>query len=571
MGLTFLYWYVRVYKRGPCILDWYDKAIVYQIYPKSFQDTNDDGIGDLQGVITHLDYIKNLGFNTIWLNPIFVSPQVDNGYDVSNYFAIDPILGDMDDFTEMMKKAHHLGLHIILDLPINHTSDQHPWFKDAVNNPNSIFKDYYIWHKQVDGHEPNNWGSFFGGSVWEKNPNDPEEYYFHLFDKRMPDLNWKNPEVRKSIADIAKFWIEKGVDGFRLDAFIHIAKANLEQNSLIQGEQFPADDTFYAKLPKVKDYLATFVREIKDFKSDIFLFGEASSANALNAAEYTRPDEDGCDVVVNSGNYGEVYDDSNPDVPGFFQTRRLSLDSLKKTYVTWESVLADISLPTLTWGNHDISRLRDRLNLPVDNEDVSKLLATLMYLQRGMPIIYYGEEIGMHGLKYQQVSDFDDQRAVDLIKTLREKSFTDEEILTLLNNQDEMTARGPMQWDDSQYRGFSTKEPWNWGQTDETNVSTELKDSKSLAAFYKSLLSVKKHNCFTNGDYQLLITDPEIYAYLRQTRDNKGIVVTNFSNKVKKITLPEAKWKKVLANKVKLTNNELTLDPWGSCALESKK
>lgn len=176
-------------------MNWYDKAIVYQIYPKSFQDTNDDGIGDLQGVIAHLDYIKNLGFNTIWLNPIFVSPQVDNGYDVSNYFAIDPILGDMDDFTEMMDKAHHLGLHIILDLPINHTSDQHPWFKDAVSNPNSIFKDYYIWHKQVNGHEPNNWGSFFGGSVWEKNPNNSEEYYFHLFDKKMPDLNWKNPEV----------------------------------------------------------------------------------------------------------------------------------------------------------------------------------------------------------------------------------------------------------------------------------------------------------------------------------------------------------------------------------------
>jgi len=553
-------------------VNWYDKAIVYQIYPKSFQDTNNDGIGDIQGVIKRLDYIKNLGFNTIWLNPIFVSPQVDNGYDVSNYFAIDPILGDMDDFTEMMTKAHKLGLHIILDLPINHTSDQHPWFKDAISNPNSIFKDYYIWHNQVDGHEPNNWGSFFGGSVWEKDPNDSNEYYFHLFDKRMPDLNWKNPEVQKSVADIAKFWLEKGVDGFRLDAFIHVAKAKLEQDSLIQGEEFPVDDTFYAKRPEVKDYLAGFVRDIKEYKPDAFLFGEASSANALNAADYTRSNENCCDVVVNSGNYGEVYDDSNPDIPSFFRTRKLSLDSLKKTYVTWESVLANISLPTLTWGNHDISRVLDRLNLPFNDDKLTKLLAMMMFLQRGIPVIYYGEEIGMHGLKYQKVSDFDDQRAVDLVNNLEKKSFDDKDILQLLNNQDEMTARGPMQWDSSEYRGFSSKQPWNWGQTDETNVSDEVKDSNSIMMFYKELLNIKKHDCFTNGDYQLLITDPKIYAYLRTTSSCSGIVLANFSDESKKFKLPDNKWKKVLANQaIKITNGVLTLDSWGCCALESKK
>lgn len=559
-------------RRGLCIVNWYDKAIVYQIYPKSFQDTNDDGIGDLKGVISRLDYVKEMGFNTIWLNPIFVSPQVDNGYDVSNYFAIDPILGDMNDFTEMVQKAHHLGLHIILDLPINHTSDQHPWFKDAISNPNSIFKDYYIWHQAKNGDVPNNWGSFFGGSVWEKNPNNSDEYYFHLFDKKMPDLNWQNPEVQKSIADIAKFWISKGADGFRLDAFIHIAKANLDQNSLISGEKYPQDDTFYAKLPKVKDYLANFVKEIKDYKPETFLFGEASSANALNAAEYTRPNEYGCDVVVNSGNYGEVYDDSNPDIPGFFQNRKLSLDYLKKTYVTWESVLAGVSLPTLTWGNHDISRVLDRLNLPVENADVAKLLAMLMFLQRGMPVIYYGEEIGMHGLKYSKVADFTDQRAVDLIKNLREKSFDDETILELLNNQDEMTARGPMQWNNSAYHGFSKAKPWNWGQTQSVDVDSELKDQDSVATFYKNLLCLKKHDCFTNGDYQLLITDRDIYAYLRQGQESEGLVVTNFSSESKKFTLPAGKWRRALANQAtRVSNGVITLNPWGCCALELKK
>ncbi|GEO63094.1 glycoside hydrolase family 13 protein [Companilactobacillus nantensis] len=553
-------------------MSWYDKAIIYQIYPKSFQDTNNDGIGDLKGVTKRLDYIKDMGFNTIWLNPIFVSPQVDNGYDVSNYFAIDPSLGDTDDFSEMITKAHQLGLHIILDLPINHTSDQHPWFKDAVNNANSIFKDYYIWHDAVAGHEPNNWGSFFGGSVWEKNPTDAGEYYFHLFDKRMPDLNWKNPEVQKSVADIAKFWLEKGVDGFRLDAFIHIAKANLEQNSLLTDGKFPIDDTFYAKLPAVKNYMAGFVKEIKDYNPDAFLFGEASSAKARDAAEYTRPDGHVCDVVVNSDNYGEVYDESNQDIPKFFQNRQLSLPALKQTYVTWESVLDQVSLPTLTWGNHDISRVLDRLNLPVADDKVTKLLAMMLFLQRGIPVIYYGEEIGMHGLKYQQITDFDDQRALDLIKNLRQKSYDDATILKLLNNQDEMTARGPMQWDTSEYHGFSTHQPWNWAQTDTNNVDQEIKDSESIMTFYQALLRVKKHECFTSGNYQLLITDPKIYAYIRQTEKSSGLVIANFSDQKKTFTLPKAAWKSVLTNAtVKKTSGTIELGPWGCCALESKK
>jgi len=244
---------------------------------------------------------------------------------------------------------------------------------------------------------------------------------------------------------------------------------------------------------------------------------------------------------------------------------------LKKTYVTWESVLANISKPTLTWGNHDISRVLDRLNLPVNDDKVTKLLAMMMFLQRGIPVIYYGEEIGMHGLKYQHVTDFDDQRAVDLIQTLQEKSFDEKKILQLLNNQDEMTARGPMQWDTSKYRGFSKQEPWNWGETDATNVEHEIKDSNSVVMFYKELLSLKKHDCFTDGDYQLLITDPEIYAYLRQTKENKGMVLANFSAETKKFKLPVGKWKKELANQtIKITNGVLTIDPWGCCALESK-
>ncbi|WP_125588716.1 alpha-amylase family glycosyl hydrolase [Companilactobacillus jidongensis] len=551
-------------------MKWYDNAIIYQIYPKSFQDSNDDGIGDLPGIIHRLDYIKQLGVNTIWLNPIFVSPQIDNGYDVSNYFAIDPSLGTIDDFERLMAEAHSRNLHVILDLPINHTSDQHPWFTDAINNKNSIFKDYYIWGKQVDGHEPNNWGSFFGGSVWSKINPDSEYYYFHLFDKKMPDLNWKNVEVQKSMADIAKFWIEKGVDGFRLDAFIHMAKANLKQMALDNSEKYPVDDTFFANLPEVKKYLGGFVSQLKEENPDIFLLGEAASANAYQAAEYTQPDEDGCDMIVSSDNFGEVYDDKNfGDIPKFFRPRQISLDRFKNTFVKWESVLANTSFPALTWGNHDISRFVDRLKLPTDDVKLKKSLAMMMFLQRGIPIIYYGEEIGQHGLRYEKLSDFDDQRALDLIQNLRSKKVPDEQILELLNDQDEMTARGPFQWDNTEYAGFSHVKPWNWAGHSSENAYQELPNTDSILNFYQHLLRLKSNDCFTLGDYRLFATDADMFVFERTTNDKYGLVIINFSDKEKNYQLPvKMSLRTALSNQeIKIVNGQIHLDAWGCCAL----
>ncbi|WP_246005640.1 alpha-glucosidase [Companilactobacillus insicii] len=551
-------------------MKWYDNAIIYQIYPKSFQDSNGDGIGDLPGIIQRLDYIEQLGVNTIWLNPIFVSPQVDNGYDVSNYFAIDPSLGTIDDFEDLLKEAHRRNIYIILDLPINHTSDQHPWFRDAVTNKNSIFKDYYIWKKQVNGHEPNNWGSFFGGSVWSKVHSDSDYYYFHLFDKKMPDLNWKNVEVQNSMADIAKFWIQKGVDGFRLDAFIHMAKADLGQMALSNSEKYPVDDTFFANLPELKKYLGGFVSQIKKENSDIFLLGEAASANAYQAAEYTQPEENGCDMVVSSDNFGEVYDDDNfGDVPKFFRPRKLSLNRFKNTFVKWESVLANTSFPALTWGNHDISRFVDRLNLPTDDNKLKKSLAVMMFLQRGIPIIYYGEELGQHGLKYEKLEDFDDQRAVDLIQNLRAKDIPDEQILELLNDQDEMTARGPFQWDDSQFVGFSNAQPWNWAEHSEENAQQEQSDPNSVLNFYEKLLRLKSTDCFTLGNYRLLKTDDNLFVFERRTSNDYGLVVVNISNKSIDYPLPvKFDCRIALSNQdIKLTNGQIHLDPWGCCAL----
>ena len=259
---------------------WYDRAIIYQIYPKSFQDSNGDGIGDLNGIRKRIPYLKELGVNAVWLNPVFVSPQVDNGYDVSNYFAIDPKMGTMEDMDDLIKEMHEAGIHVIMDFVLNHTSDQHPWFQDAIKNPDSIYRDYYIFAGK-NNQRPNNWGSFFGGSVWEKDPAGTGQFYFHLFDKRMPDLNWKNPEVRHAMSEIAKYWLEKGIDGLRLDAFIHIAKADLRQNFPVnsENEEPVIAEPFFANLPQVQKWMRPFCEEIKQDYPDALLLGEAASAN----------------------------------------------------------------------------------------------------------------------------------------------------------------------------------------------------------------------------------------------------------------------------------------------------
>ncbi|AMV62761.1 Oligo-1,6-glucosidase [Pediococcus damnosus] len=551
--------------------EWYEKAVIYQIYPKSFKDSNNDGVGDLPGITEKLDYVQQLGANTIWLNPIFVSPQIDNGYDVSNYFAIDPILGNIDDFQQMVTEIHKRNMYLILDLPINDTSDQHPWFQDAVKNKESIFRDYYIWGEN-NGKRPNNWGSFFGGSMWEPDPNGGSQYYCHLFDKKMPDLNWENPEVRKSMADIANFWIDKGVDGFRLDAFIHIAKANFEQNILNQDEKFPIDSSLYANLPNVKTNLQNFIKLVKNDHPDAFFLGEASSADAYQAAEYTRPDQPGCDMVVTSDNYGEIYPTKDPQIPKFFQPRQLDAEKLKDTFSVWEAVLKNISLPALTWGNHDISRVLDRLNISEDNLDMPKALAVVMYLQRGIPIIYYGEEIGMRNLKYKKLKDFHDQRALDLIQLLQNLDYPDEEILQLLNQQDEMTARGPFQWQVGKYVGFSNHHPWNWADHNAVTAESSIADSEGLLAFYQAVLKIKKLPLFSEGSYVLLDTERDVYAYKRELDGIKGFVVVNLGDKSVTYHIPTIKIiHTILSNKANsLVDNVVTMDAGGSIVLTEK-
>lgn len=514
--------------------DWYKNHIIYQIYPKSFYDTNHDGIGDLKGIIKKLDYLKELGVNTLWLNPIFVSPQVDNGYDVSNYYAIDQKMGSMDDFDKLVLAAHERGLKIILDFVMNHTSDQHPWFKDAISNENSIYRDYYLWEKGKAGKLPNNWASFFGGSVWEKDPLNENNYYFHLFDKHMPDLNWKNPEVRHSMVEIAKFWLNHGVDGFRLDAFIHMAKGNFKQNVLTGGkEQVKLAEEFYANLPAVQDYLHNFVHELHMFKPDVFILGEAASANVNLAVDYTKPENEECNTVVSFRYFTEDQSNPLPNLPKENQPYPLNLKKFKETMMLWQNSLEKVSFPTLYWSNHDMPRILTKLNVVKEYQSqLAKTLASLMYLQRGIPCIYYGEELGMQSMQMNDIEDFEDPNLSTFYNQALKNGYSKEEALSLLSRAHKMAARGPMIWNNQTYGGFSDVKPWNYGENHSQSVVDQLQNSNSILQHYRNVLQLKQTDLFIDGDFTMENTQDELYVYQRHLGNQKAQVICNLSNTI---------------------------------------
>lgn len=551
------------------------ERIIYQIYPKSFMDSNHDGIGDLNGITQRLDYLQSLGVNTLWLNPIFVSPQVDNGYDVSNYFRIEPTLGTMADFEKLVTSVHDRGMELILDLVLNHTSDQHPWFKDAVSDPQSIYRNYYLWDKGRAGQVPNNWASFFGGSVWEKDPAGTDEYYFHLFDKAMPDLNWKNPEVRQAMVDIAKFWLQRGVDGFRLDAFIHIAKADFRQDVFTADSQQPQiADEYYANLPQVQEYLAEFVHALKEIKADVFILGEASSADIDLVESYTDPKRDLCDSVVSFRYFQDEPDSQLIDqLPAAGQPHKLDLEQFKRTMVSWQAVLQEWSLPTLYWSNHDLPRILDKLQVePSMQTDAAKMLAVLMYLQRGIPCIYYGEELGMTAGQLTDPADFNDELAESFVATGTSHGFVCESLLESLSVSHKMGARSVMQWTDGVFAGFSSQTPWLNAKGNGNSVLLEKRDPDSVLNFYGQVLALRQKKLFTEGRIVFEVNDPDLYGYTRFWEKQQAYIMCNLTDHEKKIKLTEEQ----CASRVKLKNraqfdrtaNKLTLGAYGVLVLE---
>ena len=548
---------------------WYDQAIIYQIYPKSFQDSNSDGIGDLNGIRKRIPYLKELGINAVWLNPIFVSPQVDNGYDVSNYFAIDPKMGTMEDMDNLIKEMHEAGIHVIMDFVLNHTSDQHPWFQDAIKNPESIYRDYYIFAGE-NNQRPNNWGSFFGGSVWEKDPAGTGQFYFHLFDKRMPDLNWKNPEVRHAMTEIAKYWLEKGIDGLRLDAFIHIAKADLRQNFPVNSkDKEPViAEPFFANLPQVQKWMRPFCEEIKQDYPDALLLGEAASANVNLAVDYTNKDNHLMDSVITFRYFTEDQSKIDPSFLNNYQPKPLDWVKFKQNQTIWQQTLSGISKPTLYWNNHDMARLATRI---AKNDTQARSLAMLMYLQCGIPIIYYGEELGMRNLQFENVNDFQDDTVKEFVKSAEKAGVTSKEALLMASKTHKLPARGPMPWDNERNNGFTDKEPWIKGKKlDEINAADEIADDSSMFNFYKKLISLKKEQLFQDGNYYLWSTSDGSYVYERNLKDKKALIAVSLSQEPIEIEVgKEFSSERLSAGEYDLTAGKLRLEPYAGVVLEN--
>ena len=547
---------------------WYDHAIIYQIYPKSFQDSNDDGIGDLNGIRKRIPYLQNLGVNAVWLNPVFVSPQVDNGYDVSNYFAIDSHMGTMEDMENLIKDLHKAGIHIIMDFVLNHTSDQHPWFQDAIKNPDSLYRDYYIFAGH-DNKQPNNWGSFFGGSVWEPDPAGTGQSYFHLFDKRMPDLNWKNPEVRHAMLEIAEFWLKKGIDGLRLDAFIHIGKADLRQNYPAMDDKPVIAEPFFANLPQVQEWMRPFCEQIKEDYPDALLLGEAASASVNLAVDYTNKRNHLMDCVITFRYFTE--DDSKIDksYSAQYQPKELDLTAFKQNQVVWQQTLADISQPTLYWNNHDMARLATRI---AKTSTQAKSLAMLMYLQRGIPIIYYGEELGLKNLHFTSVDQFEDQTVAPWIKEAQKAGISRDAAFAMVSDTHKLPARGPMPWNDTENNGFTSAKPWlNGISQDDVTVANEVNSDNSMFTFYKNMLNLKKEKLFQDGTYYMISTGKDSYVYQRDLGNESAIVAVSLSNKKISIDLPEVYIKELLkAGEYQLTNGKLTLMPYAGVVLKKE-
>ena len=510
--------------------NWYKEAIIYQIYPRSFKDGNNDGLGDIPGIIEKIPYLKDLGVTCVWLSPIYDSPQEDNGYDISNYKDIYPPFGTLEDFIVMIKKMHEAGIKLIMDLVVNHTSTEHAWFQDVLNNKDSQYKDYYIIKKgRKNGKKPpNNWQGFFSGSVWEKLPNSDDEYYMHLFAKGQADLNWDNPKVREEVKDILRFWFDLGVDGFRCDVINLISKKSDFKN------RFPTlvltgKDAFING-PNLHKYL----KELNDdviSKYDVFTVGEGPMTSLEDVKQLAGFDGHELDMVFNF---------NHVDVDDFFGVkylgRKFSLRRFKKIYKKWQLGLKGHSWNTLFIENHDQRRSVGRFNTKEGNLESAKMLALTYLYMSGTPFIYQGQEIGMRQGHFKSLDEIVDVES-HMIQRIRNKIFPIKMILSKkrMIEYSRDNARTPMEWDDSEYAGFSKVEPWLRVNSDykEVNVKNSLEDKNSLYHFYQELIKIRKQEeTLKKGEYvPLYMNDSKVFAYKRVYQNEEFIIVSNFFDK----------------------------------------
>src|SRR4051794_31643565 len=505
---------------------WWKKAVVYQIYPKSFNDTTGNGTGDIQGIIEKLDYLKELGVDVLWLTPIYKSPQRDNGYDISDYYAIHEDYGTMDDFDRLLAEAHKRGLKIIMDIVINHTSTEHEWFKQARTSKDNPYRDFYIWKDGKNGEVPTNWQSKFGGSAWEYDENT-EQYYLHLFDVTQADLNWENEKLRAALYEMMHFWLKKGVDGFRLDVI----------NLISKDQHFPQDDSdgrkFYTDGPRIHEFLHEMNEQVFS-KYDIMTVGEMSSTSIDNCIRYTNPDQQELNMTFSFHHLKVDYPNGDKWTKADFDFQALK-DILSK----WQIEMNEGGgWNALFWCNHDqpraVSRFGDDIHY---HKESAKMLATTLHLMQGTPYIYQGEEFGMTNPNFNSIDEYRDIESLNMFRILKNRGLGEQEIMGILKQKSRDNSRTPVQWDDSKNAGFTTGTPWidTAANYKEINAEKAVQDADSIFYHYQKLIQLRKEvDVITDGNFELILElDPELFAFIRTNGAEKVLVINNFYGREK--------------------------------------
>ena len=528
--------------------NWWKKAAVYQIYPKSFNDSNGDGIGDIGGIIEKLDYLKNLGVEVVWLTPIYVSPQNDNGYDIADYYNIDPLFGTMEDFEKLLSETHKRGMKLIMDMVVNHTSTEHMWFKEALKGKDNPYHDYYIWKDGEEGRAPNNWISKFGGSAWKYVPS-LKQYYLHLFDVTQGDLNWECKTLREEVYKMMRFWLDKGVDGFRLDVVNLLSKDQRFLNDTLEDANHDGR-RFYTDGPKIHDYLREMNEEVFSKYDESMTVGEMSSTTIDNCIKYTKPSRKELTMTFSFHHLKVDYLNGEK-----WSLMPFDFKKLKEILFDWQVEMEKgDGWNAVFWCNHDQPRVLSRFGDDVNYlEESAKMLATVIHLMRGTPYIYQGEEIGMTNPKFDNIDLYRDVESINAYNNLKKKGYKEEEILNILKVKSRDNSRTPMQWDDSENSGFTNGKPWiSVSQNyDVINAKNNLLSEDSVFNYYKKLIKLRKENeIISNGTIKPIFQEnSSIFAYERELNGEKLLIINNFYEK--KI--------KILLNNYNIENGEILL------------
>ena len=503
---------------------WWKEAVAYQVYPRSFQDSNNDGIGDLQGLLSRLNYIQDLGIDVIWICPMYKSPNDDNGYDISDYQSIMGEFGTMEDFDELLQDVHRRGMKLIIDLVINHTSDEHSWFIESRSSKNNEKRDWYIWQDGVNGKEPNNWGSIFNGSAWELDK-ETQQYYLHLFSKKQPDLNWENGEVRNALYKTVNWWLDKGIDGFRVDAISHIKKDTSFKN--VPNEQnlsyVPAWEK-YMNVPGIMSFLEELKQETFS-KYDIMTVGEANGVGINEISGW---------VDEKKGKFNMIFQFEHLSLWDA-EKKKLDIIGLKKVLTRWQKALEGSGWNALFIENHDKARSVSTWgNDQVYWRESATSLATMYFFMQGTPFIYQGQELGMTNVQYQSIEDYNDVATKNLYKYRLDQGDSHEQVMELIWSTSRDNSRTPMQWSADENAGFTKGKPWLGVNPNykKINVEDQETDPNSILNFYKKMIQLRKiENIFTYGVYDLVLEDhPSLYAYTRTLGQEKVIVLCNLSD-----------------------------------------